>query len=79
MEKGTQGNRSVTRPAVSGLMVMGFVSGVSLADHSDSESFRCCMAVSAQMDARETDSARWSDMWCLLWTFPKLFQLVEAH
>ena len=58
VEKGTQGNRSVTRPAVSGLMVMGFVSGVSLADHSDSESFRWCRPSSAQMDAREKDSGR---------------------
>ena len=32
----------------------------------------------AKMDARE-DSGRWSDMWCLLLTFPELFQLVVAY
>ena len=36
--KGTQEN-SVTWLAVSGFMVMGLVSGWSLANHSDSESF----------------------------------------
>ena len=49
-------------PAVSGLMVMGFISGLSLADHCDSESSQWCRPSSAQMDARE-DSGRWSDMW----------------
>ena len=34
--KGTQENSSVTRLAVSGFMVMGLVSGLSLANHSDS-------------------------------------------
>ena len=33
---------------------------------------------SAKMDAREKDSGRWSDLWCLLLTFPELFQLLEA-
>ena len=37
--KGSQENCSVTWLAVSGFMVMGFVSGLSLANHSDSESF----------------------------------------
>ena len=37
-----------------------------------------CTPCSAKMDARE-DSGRWSDMWCLLLTFPELFQLVEAY
>ena len=37
--KGTQENCSVTWLAVSGFMVMGLVSGLSLANHSDSESF----------------------------------------
>ena len=37
--KGIQENRSVTWLAVSGFMVMGLVSRLSLANHSDSESF----------------------------------------
>ena len=37
--KGTQENCSATWPAVSGFMVMGLVSGWSLASHSNSESF----------------------------------------
>ena len=36
---GTQENCSVTWLAVSGFMVMGLVSGWSLANHSNSESF----------------------------------------
>ena len=31
------------------------------------------------MNAREKDSGRWSDRWCLLLTFPELFRLVEAY
>ena len=60
-------------------MVMGLVSGLSLANHSDSESFLVVHALFSQMDAREKDSGRWSDMWCLLLTFPELFRLVEAY
>ena len=37
--KGTQENCSATWLTVSGFMVMGLVSGWSLADHSTSESF----------------------------------------
>ena len=37
--KGTQENCSATWLAVSGFMVMGLVSGLSLANYSDSESF----------------------------------------
>ena len=37
--KGTQENSSATWLAVSCFMVMGLVSGLSLANHSDSESF----------------------------------------
>ena len=37
--KGTQENSSVTWFVVPGFMVMGLVSGLSLANHSDSESF----------------------------------------
>ena len=71
--KGTQENSSVTWLAVSGFMVMGLVSRLSLANHSDS------VPCSAKMDARKKDSGRWSDMWCLLLTFPELFLLVAAY
>ena len=66
---------------VLGFMVMGLVSRLSLANHSDSESFLVVHALFSlvQMDAREKDSGRWSDLWCLLLTFPKLLQLVEAY
>ena len=37
--EGAQGNCSATWLAVSGFMVMGLVSRLSLANHSDSESF----------------------------------------
>ena len=57
--------------AVLGFMVMGLVSGLSLANQTQSSSWWCTLC-SAKMDARE-DSGRWSDMWCLLLTFPKLF------
>ena len=38
--KGTQENSSATWLAVLGFMVMGFVSGLSLANHSDSVGWR---------------------------------------
>ena len=79
--KGTQENCSVTWLAVSGFMAMGLVfmgDGLSSASHSDSESFLVAHALFSQMDARE-DSGRWLDMWCLLLTFPELFQLVEGY
>ena len=59
-----------------GLMVIGLVSGLSLANHSESWWH---MHLSAQMDASEKDSGRWSDVWCLLLTFPELFQLVVVY
>ena len=65
--------------AVSGFMVTGFVSRLSLANHSDSESFLVGMHCSAKMDAIEKDSGRWLDTWCHLLTFPKFFQLVVAY
>ena len=65
--------------AVSGFMVMGLVSGLSLASHSDSESFLVVQPCLAKMDTREKDSGRWLDMYCLLLTFPELFQLVVAY
>ena len=70
---------SVTWLAVSGSMVVGLVSGSSLANHLiQSPSWRCTPC-SAKMDAREKDSGRWSDRWCLLLTFPELFWLVVAY
>ena len=46
--KGTQEKSSVTWLAVSGFMVMGLVSGLSLANHSDSESFLVVQALFSQ-------------------------------
>ena len=60
----TQENSSATWLTVSGFMMMGLVSRLSL---------------SAKMDASKKDSGRWSDMWCLLLTFSELFRLVEAY
>ena len=76
--KGTQENSS-TSSAVSGFMVVGLVSGLSLANHLTQSPSWWCMPCSAKMDAREKDSGRWSDTRCLLLTFPELFWLVEAY
>ena len=57
---------------------MGLVSRLSLASHSNSESFLVVQSMFGKMDARE-DSGRWLDRWCLLLTFPKLFWLMEAY
>ena len=46
--KGTQENSSATWLAVSGFMVMGLVSGLSLASYSDSESFLVVHALFSQ-------------------------------
>ena len=46
--EGTQEDRSATWLAVSGFMVMGLVSGLSLASHSDSESFLVVHALFSQ-------------------------------
>ena len=59
-------------------MVLGLVSGFSLANYSDSESF-LVVPCSAKMDAREKDSRRWSDTWCLLLTFLELFLVVVDY
>ena len=63
---------------VSGFMVMGLVSRLSLANHSDSESFLVVHALFSQ-DGRQRGGF-WEvvDMWCLLLIFPELFQLVVA-
>ena len=77
--KGTQENCSATWLAVSGFMVMGLVSGLSLANHLTPSPAWWCMPCSAKMDASKKDSERRSDMQCLLLTFPELFQLVVAY
>ena len=46
--KETQENSSATCLAVLGFMLMGFVSGLSLASHSDSESFLVVHALLSQ-------------------------------
>ena len=76
--KGTQESSSVTWLAVSGFMVMGLVSGLSLANHLTQSPSCWCTPCSAKMNARE-DSGRWSDTWCLLLNFPELFQLMVAY
>ena len=44
--------------AVSGFMVMGLVSGLSLANHSDSESFLVHTHCSAKKDASQKSSGK---------------------
>ena len=67
--KRTQENCSAMWLAVSGFIVMGLVSGLSLANHSDSGSFLVVQPCSAKMDASKKDSGRWSDTWSLLFFF----------
>ena len=55
--KGTQENCSATWLAVSGFMVMGLVSGLSLANHSDSGSFLVAHASLSQ------DGFQWEGFW----------------
>ena len=64
---------------VSGFMVMGLVSRLSLPiilTQSPSWWHTHC---SAKMDVTEKDSGSWLDTWCHLLTFPDLFQLVVAY
>ena len=62
---------------VLGFMVMGLVSKLSLANHSDSESFPVMHALFNQDRCQREGSisGRWLDMWCLLLTF----QLVVTY
>ena len=55
------------------------VSGWSLANHSNSESFLMVPVHSAKVDASERDSGKWTDTQGHLSTFPKLFPLVVAY
>ena len=77
--KGTQESCSAAWLAVLGFMVMGLFSGLSLANISDSESFLVVHTLFCQVDIREKDSGRWSDMWCHLLTFPELLLVAEAY
>ena len=75
--KGTQEN---CFSSVLSFMVMGLVSGWSLANHSNSESsLKWRRHRSAKMDAIERDSGKWTDRQCLPSTFPELFQLLVAY
>ena len=57
--KGTQENCSATWLEVLGFMVMGLVSELSLANHSDSKSLLVvCVQCSVKMDSNEKDSGR---------------------
>ena len=69
---------ALPRGSVSGFMVMGLVSGLSLADHCDLGSFLVAHTL-LMMDASAKDSGRWSDTPCLLLTFPEFFRLVVAY
>ena len=60
---------------VLGFIVMGLVSVLSLADHSDSGFFLVVHALQRQGDVSKKDSGMWSISWCFLLTSPELFQL----
>ena len=77
--QGTQRICSASWRVVSGFMVMGLVSGWSLANHPNLESFLVAHASLNQDGCKERDSGKWTDMQCLLLTFPQLFRLVVAY
>ena len=54
-QQGTQENSSVTWLAVLGFMVMGLVSGLSLANHSDSEPFLVVYTLFSQDGCQRED------------------------
>ena len=70
--------RRTALPCDLGFMVMGLVSWLSLANHSDRTSWWCTHC-SAKMDTSKKDSGRWLDTWCHLLTFPELFWLEVAY
>ena len=74
-----QENCSATWLAVLGFMVMGLVSGLSLANHSDSESFLVVHISASQNGCVREGFWRWTDTRCLLLTFPELFRLVVTY
>ena len=64
---------------VSGFVVMGFVSGLSVANHSDSESFLVVQALFSQDGCQREGFREAIRLGCLLLTFPELFWLVVAY
>ena len=79
--KGTQEDRSATWVAASGFMVMGLVSRLSLANHSDSGCFQGVHAIAQPrwMPSRGTrDVGTTYSLVCLLLTFRKFFRWVLA-
>ena len=76
LSKGTQENCSAARLSVLGFMVMGLVSGLSLANHSDSESF---LVVHLWISLDEFQQGFWEvvrvyiGIFSLLLTFPDFF------
>ena len=60
-------------------MVMELVPGLSLANHSDSESFLVVHALFSQDGCQREGFWEVLDMWCLCLTFPKFFQWVVAY
>ena len=77
--EGTQEDCSATWLAVSGFLVMGLVSGLSLANHPDSECFLVAHALFSRDGCQREGFWEVVGMWCLLLTFPELFRLVEAY
>ena len=75
-QQGKETQESCSSPwfGISGFMVVGLVSGLSLANCSD----WWCMHCSVKIDASEKDSGRWKHTWHLLATFSELFRLVVA-
>ena len=63
--------------AVSGFMVMGLVSRLSLASHSDSESLLVVHTFFSQDGCQR--EGFWEVVRHVLLTFPELFQLVVAY
>ena len=61
-----------------GFYAMRLVSGLSLANHSDSEYFLVVHALFSQ-DGCQGGFWEVVDMWCLLLIFPELFWLVVAY
>ena len=60
-------------------MVMGLVSGLSLANHSDSESFLVVHALFSQDGCQREGFWEVVRLEFLLLTFPELFRLVVAY
>ena len=58
---------------------MGLVSGLSLANHFDSEFFLVVYTLFSQDGWQREGFWEVGERWCLLLTFLKLFWLVEAY